>query len=106
MPFPVKDPSAPPKPRPVWGKTKSRKYAVWYINRKKDSTDPGDWVVGEFRGASLGAVHNAVVRHLRTSLERPEIRKSDVLILEAHVLPLRTSLDKYLTDLYGDAEEE
>jgi len=107
MPFPAKDPS---KPRPVWGKTKSRKYAVWYCSRKKDSANPENWVVGEFRGISAGGVHNAVVRHLRGTLDRPELKKSDVLIMEAHVLPLRTSLDQYLVDIGAvepeEAEEE
>ena len=97
MPFPARDPN---KPRPVWGKTKSRKYAIWYCNRKKDSADPDNWVVGEFRGVSVAGAHNAVVRSLREKL--PEIRKTDVLIIEAHLLPPRTSLDQYLAMLEGD----
>lgn len=101
MPFPARDPN---KPRPVWGKTKSRKYVIWYCSRKKDSADEGNWLVGEFRGVSVAGAHNAVVRSLREKL--PDIRKSDVLILEAHVLPPRVSMDKYLADLYGGGDEE
>jgi hypothetical protein len=93
MPFPPKDPN---KPRVVWGPNKTRKYAVWYASRKKGGKDDATWNVGEFKGTSLAGVHNAVVRHLRAELERPELKKSDVLIMEAHVLPPRTSLEKYL----------
>ena len=105
MPFAPRDPNAPPKPKPDWGKKKSRKYAVWYVSRKNGGASDGDWSVGEFRGGDLKSVHNAVVRHLRAELEKPELRTSDVLIMEAHVLPLRTTLDKYLTDQYGNEEE-
>jgi hypothetical protein len=107
MAFAPRDPNAPPKPKPDWGKNKSRKYAVWYVSRKKGSAvEPEDWNVGEFRGQHLKGVHNAIVRHLRAELERPDLKASDILILEAHILPPRTSLDKYLTDLFGPAEEE
>jgi hypothetical protein len=107
MPFPTKDPDAPPKPRPVWGKNKSRKYAVWYTSRKAGTaTEPETWKVGEFRGQHLKGVHNAVVRHLRVELDRPDLKASDILIVEAHILPPRTSLEKYLSDLFGTDEEE
>lgn len=101
MPFPAKDPN---KPRPVWGKTKSRKYVIWYCSRKKDSADPDNWNVGEFRGVSVGGAHNAVVRSLRPNF--PDVKKSDVLIMEAHALPPRTTLEAYLAMLYPEASEE
>ena len=105
MPSPSSDPNAPPRSRPIWGPIKSRKYAVWYTSRKTGGADDSAWSVGEFRGQHLKGVHNAVVRHLRAELQRPDLKASDVLIMEAHVLPPRTSLDKYLADLFGTEEE-
>lgn len=96
MPFPPRDPKAPPRPKAAWGPNKSRKYVVWYTSRKTGGADDGAWQVGEFRGQHIKSVHNAVVRHLRAELDKPELKTSDVLIMEAHILPLRTSLDEYL----------
>ena len=93
VPFPARDPN---KPRAEKGPNKSRKYVVWYVSAKKGGKDEGNWSVGEFRGQHLRSVHNAVVRHLRAELERPELKASEVLIMEAHVLPPRTTLDQYL----------
>lgn len=104
MPFPAKDPNAPPKPRPERGPNKSRKYCVWYTSAKKGSRDEG-WSIGEFKGAHLKGVHNAVVRHLRAELERPELKASDVLLIEAHLMPPRVTLQQYLESL-GMVEEE
>ena len=102
MPFPPKDPSAPPKPRVAKGPNKSRRYAVWYVSAAKGGKDEEQWSVGEFKGQHLRSVHNAVVRHLRAELNRPELKATDVLIMEAHVLPPYTSLEKYLDALAGD----
>lgn len=90
--------------KPPGGPKKTRKYAVWYISRTKDSTDPANWLVGEFRGYNLNSVHNAVVRHLRAETGRTDLVKGDVFIMEAHVLPLRTTLDAYLDALEADEE--
>ena len=106
MPFPPRDPDAPPRPKANWGPNKTRKYAVWYTSRKTGGADEGAWKVGEFRGQHIKSVHNAIVRHLRAELDKPDLKASDVLIMEAHVLPPRTSLDKYLADLFGTNEEE
>ena len=102
MPFPAKDPNAPPKPRAVKGPNKSRRYVVWYVSSEKGGKDEEQWRVGEFKGQHLRSVHNAVVRHLRATLDRPALKASEVLIMEAHVLPPRTSLEDYL----GTDEEE
>lgn len=107
MAFPPKDPNAPPRPKPDYGPNKSRKYAAWYVSRQKGGADDTEWLVMEVRGQHLRGVHNAVVRKLRVDLDRPELKSGDVLIMEAHLLPPRTSLDAYLTSLgYGDTEEE
>lgn len=107
MPFPPRDPNAPPKPKKEKGDTKTRKYAVWYDSRKSGGADESTWSVGEFKGYSIHSVHLAVVRHLRAQLNKPELEAGDVMIMEAHVLPPRTSLDKYLEMLgYGADEEE
>ena len=105
MPFPAKDPNAPPRPRKVWGPNKSRKYAVWYASREKGGADEANWRVGEFRAQHAKGLHNAIARKLRVDLGRPELRGSDVLIMEAHLLPPRTTLEKYLAMLDPDAEE-
>lgn len=106
MAFPPRDPNAPPRPKAEWGPNKARKYAVWYTSRKTGGADDTVWKVGEFRGQHLKGVHNAVVRHLRAELDKPDLKASDVLVMEAHILPPRTSLDKYLADLFGTDEEE
>ncbi len=93
MPFPAKG-TGPATPRKPAGKSKTRKYVVWYCNKYKDSANEENWLVGEFRGTSINGAHNAVVRSLRE--KRPEIKKSEVLLMEVHILPPRTTLEQYL----------
>lgn len=102
MPFPDRDPNAPAKPRAPKGPNKSRKYVVWYVSAEKGGKDEELWSVGEFRGQHLRSLHNAVVRSLREKLNRPALKASDVLIMEAHLLPPRTTLEQYLDALTGD----
>lgn len=102
MAFPPRDPNAPPKPRKPKGPNKTRKYAVWYVSTEKGGKDEEQWSVGEFKGQHLRSLHNAIVRHLRAKLDRPELKTADVLIMEAHWLPPRTSLEQYLDALAGD----
>jgi hypothetical protein len=37
-------------------------------------------------------------------LERPDLKGSDILIMEAHLLPPRTSLEKYLEMISPEEE--
>lgn len=106
MAFPPKDPSAPPNPKVEWGKNKSRRYAVWYTSRKSGGADDTNWKVGEFKGQHIKSVHNAVVRQLRSTLGRPELKASDVLIMEAHLIPPFVTFEKYMDMLSPPAEED
>lgn len=105
MPFPPRDPNAPPPVRKQWGPNKSRKYAVWYVSREKGGLDESLWKVGEFRAQHAKGLHNAIARKLRVDLDRPELKGSDILIMEAHLLPPRMSLEKYL-EMISPPEEE
>jgi hypothetical protein len=100
MPFPTKDGKPPPPRRPA-GKTKRRKYVVWYCNKYKESADESNWHVGLFPATSVNGAHNAVVRDLKA--KGWEGKKSEVLLMEVHILPLRMTLEQYLG---GDEEEE
>ena len=102
MPFPVRDPNAPPPVRIPKGKTKRRRYAMTWCNVSKASADEANHRYDEVASTSVASAHTALLKLLRERFDDPTLKKNQVLVIEAVLIPARTILEEFL----GLDEEE
>jgi len=91
-------------PRPPKGKSKSRRYAMTYVNYTKDSTDEANHRFEEVKSTSVASAHTALTKIVREKYNLPDLKKNMIVVLEAALLPPRMSLEDFLG--LGDAEDE
>lgn len=84
------------KPRPPKGKSKSRRYAMTYCNYTKDSTNEDNFRYEEVKSTSVASAHTALLKVVREKFNMPDLKKNQIVIIEAALIPPRMTLDEFL----------
>ena len=91
MPFPSAG-TAPKKVLPKKGKSRSRRYEVWWCYREEPSNDDSTLYVAEVKSTNVQSVRTALLRALNTDAkgnpvkEKDKLRGTDVVLIQARVL--------------------
>lgn len=92
-------------PRPPKGKSKSRRYAMTWVPFKESSADEDNFRFHEVKSTSVASAHTSLLKVVREQTGRAELKKNQIVVVEAALIPPRVSLEEFL-GLVGDDEDE
>jgi hypothetical protein len=105
--MPLQPGQAPPRSNlPPKGASKSRRYAVAWVPRKQDSKDETGWYWEEVKSTNCQSATNALLKKLREKYDKPEMKKTGLVVLAMELIPARQTLEEYLGLVEDDAEDE